>query len=746
MASSVLAAATDYLKRGWSVVPMRVEVVGEKREKRPLIEWQQYQAQPPTEAEVQAWAERWPDMGIAIVTGAVSGLVVLDEDVAGGGDASLAQLTAQHGALPATPIVHTAGGGRHFYFRHPGSPVPNAVGFQPGLDLRGDGGLVVAPPTVLPDGRGWVEDSNFPLSFLSPAPLPEWLLEMVRPKAGRPGRIPQDELARLFGGVGAGERHAAMVKLMGHFITRRVSRAVLQRIMEDWNSRCDPPLPHRELSGQFEDMWSRWGQETATPEEDIATLRELPKKERYPLVVDLARRLAKAPMTTDEMQKLRQRLSEELNYPKAEFNELWKAAHQKEEEPRRTAPTVFARSLLAEAQKLLHDPALLYRVFKATRAAGVVGEEENALLLYLAMTSRLLANPVSVSLQGESAAGKSWLVTRVAKLLPKECVEDRSRLSPQALFYTDMDLRHKVLYIAELVGGIPGDYAIRLIQSEGIITAEVTKRDEKGMFSTQKYSKEGPTAIITTTTRVELNPENASRQWSLFIDDSPEQTRRVKNVVFTRSTAQWREPDLSLFQALQTELRPRQVFVPESWRGLVDKTPNEPVRMRRDFERLLAVIRTLALLHQYQRGQGDQIEACWQDFYLANRVLKTAFGKTVGQIPDSALAAFAVLKELAAQSMGGPVWRRDLMRRLGVSDDTVERRLGHLVKAGVVGEVGQVGGKGRQKGYVVLRQPQLPELPGFTEIIPDASGTVVDPFTGQEFQVSPQTARGETPL
>ncbi|MGD8616372.1 MAG: bifunctional DNA primase/polymerase, partial [Gammaproteobacteria bacterium] len=133
-------AALAYLARGWAVVAI---VPGEKR---PMVGWQRYQQQLPAEQEVDAWFGAQPDANVGIVTGAVSGLLVLDVDPRHGGEESLQRLQAEHGALPPTPEVITGGGGRHLYFAHPGGSVRNRVALMPGIDVRGDGGLVVAPP------------------------------------------------------------------------------------------------------------------------------------------------------------------------------------------------------------------------------------------------------------------------------------------------------------------------------------------------------------------------------------------------------------------------------------------------------------------------------------------------------------------------------------------------------------------------------------------------------------------------
>lgn len=128
---------------------------------------------------------RHPDANIGLATGAVSRVIGLDVDVKPGGEATLAKLEAEHGPLPPTRTVRTGSGGRHLYFKHPGVPVPNSAGkLGPGLDVRGDGGYLIAPPSVHPDGGAYVyEDEREPVE------APAWLLAKVvegeRPAAER---------------------------------------------------------------------------------------------------------------------------------------------------------------------------------------------------------------------------------------------------------------------------------------------------------------------------------------------------------------------------------------------------------------------------------------------------------------------------------------------------------------------------------------------------------------------------------
>ncbi len=174
---AALAAAKACLARGWSVVPI------EPRGKRPTVAWLEYQHRPPTKEEVERWFHRRHGANLGIVTGAVSGLVVLDVDPRHGGDASLAALEADHGPLEHTVEAATGGGGRHLYFAHPGGTMPNRVGLAPGIDLRGDGGVVVAPPSIHPSGRryAWVPGRAPDEARL--APIPRWLIALVRAPA-----------------------------------------------------------------------------------------------------------------------------------------------------------------------------------------------------------------------------------------------------------------------------------------------------------------------------------------------------------------------------------------------------------------------------------------------------------------------------------------------------------------------------------------------------------------------------------
>lgn len=240
---STLDYALFYVARGWSVIPL------EAGGKRPLLRWQRFQNEHADAATVRRWFRRWPQANLAIVTGAISGLVVLDVDPAHGGDDSLAALERRFGALPKTVEVRTGGGGSHFWFRHPGGFFPNRVGIRPGLDLRGDGGYVVVPPSRHPSGRHYVFEVDHHPEEVEIAPLPAWLAALDDLGLHRHGHPRSFWRSLVAGGVDAGQRNTTLASLTGHLLWHGVDPVVIEELLQCWNQvRCRPPLDPSEVN------------------------------------------------------------------------------------------------------------------------------------------------------------------------------------------------------------------------------------------------------------------------------------------------------------------------------------------------------------------------------------------------------------------------------------------------------------------------------------------------------------------
>jgi hypothetical protein len=238
----MLAAALEAAGRGWSVIPVRAH------DKRPLLAWQGFQKTRADAAQVREWYREWPQANLGIVTGAVSGLVVLDVDPKHQGDASLAELERRHGSLPRTVEAVSGGGGRHLYFAHPGGHVPNRAGFAPGVDVRGDGGMIVAPPSVHPSGARYAWKAGHAPGECVLAPLPGWLLDELTASGVHPGHALAYWRRLVVEGVPEGERNSTLASLAGHLLWHGVDADVVTELLLCWNrSRCRPPLADDEV-------------------------------------------------------------------------------------------------------------------------------------------------------------------------------------------------------------------------------------------------------------------------------------------------------------------------------------------------------------------------------------------------------------------------------------------------------------------------------------------------------------------
>jgi putative DNA primase/helicase len=188
LSDPLLLAALAYARRGWAVFPLHHPVndrcsCGEpdcgnvaKHPRYHKADLQHGLKDATTDLEqIRRWWTRWPQANIGVVTGAISGLVVLDIDPRNGGHLSLEDLQAEHSKLPHTIESQTGGGGRHLFFKHPGGKVRSGSDkLGPGLDLKADGGYIVAPPSLHASGLQYVWEASSVPGGCVLAAVPAW--------------------------------------------------------------------------------------------------------------------------------------------------------------------------------------------------------------------------------------------------------------------------------------------------------------------------------------------------------------------------------------------------------------------------------------------------------------------------------------------------------------------------------------------------------------------------------------------
>ncbi len=316
------------------------------------------------------------------------------------------------------------------------------------------------------------------------------------------------------------------------------------------------------------------------------------------------------------------------------------------------------------ALDLLQDPKLLDRILADFERCGVVGESINKLVGYLAAVSRKLSDPLAVIIQSSSAAGKSALMEAILSFMPQEERVKYSAMTGQALFYMqDTNLSHKILAIVEEQGAERASYALKLLQSEGELTIASTGKDpETGRLITHEYQVKGPVMIFLTTTAIEVDAELLNRCLVLSVDEDREQTRAIHRLQRERETLegllsqQDREQIVKVHQNAQRLLKPLAVVNPYARHltFLDDRT-----RTRRDHLKYLTLIKSIALLHQYQRPLKSvthngkpvtYIEVTLDDIAQANCLAHQVLGRSLDELPPQTRRLLILIDQMVTEA------------------------------------------------------------------------------------------------
>jgi hypothetical protein len=257
--------ALNYAKSGFSVIP-----VGQ--DKKPLIEWKKFQSEKASEEKIKKWFAKFPSANVGIITGKISGIVVVD--IEAGGDIK---------NLPATVISKTGGGGWHFFYKHPGKNIKNAVRIRDKIDIRGDGGYVVAPPSTHKSGRRYEwsvspETSDF-------AELPLWVLEKCSEDEQKK-KTNWQELSN--SKILEGSRNMTAAQIAGKLLYHLpVDLWELSgwTILKEWNlTHNKPPLDDQELKQTWESIKNS---ELQKMEKEKSENQQSPKKSQSTQLIEI---------------------------------------------------------------------------------------------------------------------------------------------------------------------------------------------------------------------------------------------------------------------------------------------------------------------------------------------------------------------------------------------------------------------------------------------------------------------------
>lgn len=238
--NKLLDAALEYATRyGWAVFPVS------PKSKKPLTPHGCKDAKKDI-GPIKNWWHKWPDAAIGIATGSISQLVVIDEDLDEDkgleGAVEIRQWERNNEPLPETVRAITGRGGAHLYYHYAGNDIGNRAGLLDGVDIRGEGGYVVAPPSLHPNGTEYVwEDSPDEMPV---AELNDVVLKLLRTKqsSDEEGQFQLPEQ------IPAGARNDTLYRLACSMQARGLpDNAIMAAILETNAERCIEPLPEPEL-------------------------------------------------------------------------------------------------------------------------------------------------------------------------------------------------------------------------------------------------------------------------------------------------------------------------------------------------------------------------------------------------------------------------------------------------------------------------------------------------------------------
>jgi hypothetical protein len=392
--------------------------------------------------------------------------------------------------------------------------------------------------------------------------------------------------------------------------------------------------------------------------------------------------------------------------------------------PQKSPTVVLSDQERHDALRLLESPDLIRRIQADFELCGLVGEDRNGLLCYLACTSRLLDTPLSVLIQSSSAAGKTTLMDRTLALMPTEMQVRYSAMTSQSLYYLGReDLKRKILAIAEEEGVAQAAYALKLLQSEGKLQIAVAgKDDQTGRPKTQLYSVEGPVAMLLTTTCERPDEELANRCLVIHVNESPEQTAAIQAAQRRAYRGECRAEIDTIRQRhrnAQRILEPYPIIIPD-----VDQMTfrHDQPRMRRDHAKFLTLIASVTLLHQYQRTKQEgadgkiRLVATKEDVDVATHLIRQVLDDCLADLLPRTRELLRLIATLVDErrEAGGiePCFtQRQLRETFGWGDFAIRRHLARLVELEWV-QVSR--GTGNQRRYQLVDDrdilSQVPDL------------------------------------
>jgi len=417
-------------------------------------------------------------------------------------------------------------------------------------------------------------------------------------------------------------------------------------------------------------------------------------------------------------------INEELEVVK---NDIAKKELQKKKEK------VIDPHVQLHAKTIANDQHLFKNRISVVKRLGIIGEDKNIAMYCLVLDSRLLPNGhgssevLALKNSGSSGAGKSYPLSKVLEIYPQSAFHMVLGGSPKSLYFLEGGLKHKCLVIAEAFSFQNGNSSdsefalvVRSILSEGQASYQYFSYDEEGRRVTKIQHMSGPTSLITTSIYGTLESQFENRLLTVHPDTSLTQTRSIISITAEKSSGMEEtivDDVIEAWKVFHGMLQPHEVVIPFANKisDFVTRSDGLPLSARRSFRRVISSIKTMTVLHQFQREKDDKgrLIAQIEDYFLAYQLVNESFRETLGEDKK-----FADRMELIRKNQ--PISSSILSTLFGISGPAVSQWVKENVEKGYIQWCDEDGGlfpdevtleKEKKRGKALLKISHMTGLP-----------------------------------
>jgi len=328
-----------------------------------------------------------------------------------------------------------------------------------------------------------------------------------------------------------------------------------------------------------------------------------------------------------------------------------------------------------KALRLLSDPLFLFKASQTIGELGIIGEEKNRLILFLAGISRTLREPISILVKGSTSSGKSTLVKKSILLFSPDCVIERAGLSGKALAYGKGSLAAMILFILEYRCGRDSQLLLRLLQTEGEIKHESTSI-RGSRRRTQTVKRFGKPVVLTTTTDDTVFEDDETRFLSVHANERPEQTLAILEAQAAGDRAV-KMHDLEVWRTATSLLtaQDRDFRNPPNWlRYVAQQLPLNHIRVRRDWNKVLTFCKAISLCRRFESDPTRALNIDFRDYCVAYRILEPVLSATMGGVYEQEVDLGNTVAALN-RKLGRAVTIREVADELGWKNSLVYKHI-----------------------------------------------------------------------